>query len=213
MLTGHKCSRGGEVKWEVRASRFSFIFASTLDVLKIAMNDFVFTQEGVSIAGEDDISVLTKLLNGAYRGDASRQGWTTEAGLIAGETRTVEEEVRQLILQPDSVFLKYTAGEMLGCVNLQQHGERLYLGMLSVRPDQQNAGIGKKLLQASDEYARSLGCRSVYMTVISARIELIAWYERHGFKDTGVRKPFIEDAVSGRHLQPLEFAVLEKVLD
>ncbi len=177
------------------------------------MNDFVFTQEEISFAVEADIHLLTKLLNNAYRGDVSRQGWTTEAELIGGETRTVEEEVRQLILQPDSVFLKYTAGNMLGCVNLQQQGDRLYLGMLSVRPDQQNAGIGKKLLQASDEYARSLGCRSVYMTVISARKELIAWYVRHGFEDTGIRKPFIEDAVSGRHLQPLEFAVLEKVLD
>jgi ribosomal protein S18 acetylase RimI-like enzyme len=177
------------------------------------MNDFVFTQEGVSLAGEEDITALTKLLNSAYRGDASRQGWTTEAELIGGETRTVEEEVRQLILQPDSVFLKYPGGEMLGCVNLRQQGDRLYLGMLSVRPDQQNAGIGKILLQAADDYARSLGCRSVYMTVISARKELIAWYVRHGFKDTGIRKPFIEDAVSGRHLQPLEFAVLEKVLN
>jgi ribosomal protein S18 acetylase RimI-like enzyme len=50
------------------------------------------------------------------------------------------------------------------------------------------------------------------MTVISVRTELIAWYKRHGYQETGEIQPFIEDAISGKHLQPLEFLFLEKRL-
>jgi hypothetical protein len=48
------------------------------------------------------------------------------------------------------------------------------------------------------------------MQVISVREELIHWYVRHGYQDTGERKPFFEDGLTGKHLQPLEFMVLEK---
>jgi ribosomal protein S18 acetylase RimI-like enzyme len=95
-------------------------------------------------------------------------------------------------------------------VNLQQQGDKIYFGMFSVSPTLQGVGIGKKLLYASEEYAKQLGCNSIYMSVISVRSELINWYQRHGYKDTAERKPFIEDSVSGKHLQQLEFMTLEK---
>ena len=76
----------------------------------------------------------------------------------------------------------------------------------------QKAGIGKQLLAAADEYALQQNCSSIYMTVITQRTELINWYNRHGYSDTGERKPFIEDDETGKHLQKLEFMVLEKNL-
>jgi len=100
----------------------------------------------------------------------------------------------------------------MGCVNLQQHDDKVYLGMLSVSPQLQGAGIGKKLLKAAEEYTLQVNGKAVYMTVISVRTELINWYERYGYKDTGERKPFTEDGVSGTHLQPLEFMVMEKLI-
>lgn len=172
----------------------------------------VFSDLHISIAKLKDATVITQLLNSAYRGESSQQGWTTESHLIGGEVRTIPKEVEELITQPDSVFLKYTTEEIIGCVNLQKHEDKIYLGMLSVKPGLQGGGIGKKLLSAADEYAKQLGCIAVYMTVISVRTELIDWYLRHGFIDTNIRKPFEEDGVSGNHLQKLEFAVLEKKL-
>ena len=115
-------------------------------------------------------------------------------------------------MQPGSVFLKYTNAEqqITGCVNLQQHDQKIYLGMFSVLPHLQGAGIGKQLLQAAEEYALHKKCIAIYMSVISLRTELINWYLRHGYRDTGKRIPFVEDNVTGRHLQSLEFMVLEK---
>ena len=111
------------------------------------------------------------------------------------------------------MFLKYTnEQQIVGCVNLQQNDSKLYLGMFSVVPKLQGSGIGKRLLQAAEEYARLVHSKTIYMSVISARSELIAWYERHGYKATGERKFFNEDTLTGKHLQPLEFITLEKEL-
>src|SRR4051812_3605004 len=103
-----------------------------------------FSNHNISIATVADIPALNHLLNSAYRGETSKQGWTTEAHLIAGETRTDEANLKQIMEQEGSVFLKYTTGEqqIIGCVNLQQNGNKLYLGMLSVEPQLQGGGTG-----------------------------------------------------------------------
>ncbi len=173
-----------------------------------------FTIPEICIATENDIPALTQLMNSAYRGESSKKGWTTEANLIAGEVRTDENNLRDVVRKPGSVILKYTndKNQLTGCVNLQKHGDRLYLGMFSVSPEEQGGGIGKKILMAAEQHAMNEGCRSIYMQVISLRDELIKWYERHGYKDTGERRPFPEDGLTGKHLKPLEFMVLEKFL-
>jgi ribosomal protein S18 acetylase RimI-like enzyme len=173
-----------------------------------------FSNPSVSIATSMDIAAITALLNSAYRGESSKQGWTHEEHLIVGEVRTNEETLLQLIQQENCILLKYINEEqqIIGCVNLQQHADRVYLGMLSVSPKLQGGGIGKQLLKTAEEYAQQLQCRSIYMTVISVRLELIDWYKRHGYCDTGERIPFKEDSLTGKHLQPLEFMVLEKMV-
>ena len=175
---------------------------------------YSFSNPLITIAGIAEIPAITSLLNNAYRGENSKQGWTTEADLIAGDVRTDKKNIQEVMQQTGSVFLKFTDDEqqITGCVNLQQHGDRIYLGMFSVAPQLQGAGIGKQLLKAVEEYAFHLQCSSIYMTVISVRTELINWYKRHGYIDTGERKPFTEDILTGKHLQPMEFMVLEKSL-
>lgn len=173
-----------------------------------------FTDPHISLAGAADIPAIKDLLNNTYRGDASRQGWTTEADLISGDVRADEQTLQQVIDKNGSVMLKYLdhAGQIIGCVNLQQHNSRIYLGMFSVSPRLQGGGIGKQLLTASEEYAKGQHCSSIYMKVISVRTELINWYKRHGYVDTGLRESFEEDGLTGKHLQKLEFMILEKEL-
>ncbi len=173
---------------------------------------FSFSNPHISIAKPVDIKAITLLLNSAYRGEGSKQGWTTEAHLIAGDTRTDENQLLQLMQSPNCVFLVFTneQKEITGCVNLQHFHNKIYLGMFSVAPKSQGFGIGKQLLKAAEEYARHLQCAAIFMTVISAREELIEWYKRHDYKDTGERRHFEEDDLTGKHLQPLEFMVLEK---
>jgi len=98
-------------------------------------------------------------------------------------------------------------------VELRKEKDKLYLGILSVAPNTQGTGIGKKLLIAGEEHAKSLGINTMIMTVISVRKELIDWYVRHGYQLTGERKPFVvPDTRWGIPKKQLEFVVLEKKL-
>lgn len=168
----------------------------------------------ISKATHMDAAALATLINSAYRGEGSKRGWTTEAGLLEG-IRTDEESITELIAKPKAVMLKYenATAELTGCVYLEMQDQNLYLGMLTVAPQLQNSGIGKQLLAAAEVHAREQNCTSVVMSVISVRTELIRWYERHGYVKTGAAKPFpATDPRFGIPKQPLEFLILEKAL-
>jgi ribosomal protein S18 acetylase RimI-like enzyme len=169
----------------------------------------------ITKATHADIPALEALVNSAYRGEASKQGWTTEADLLEGEQRTDAAELAILMGSPQAVILtcKTDGGQLMGCVYLREEPEGLYLGMLSVSPKSQGGGIGKKLVAAAEAHARQQGCAAVFMTVISVRHELIAWYRRLGYALTGQTKPFpLGDGRFGVPTQALEFLVLRKGL-
>jgi ribosomal protein S18 acetylase RimI-like enzyme len=165
-------------------------------------------------ADVSDIPDILVLVNSAYRGEASKKGWTTEADLLDG-IRIDDRSLREILIKQDATLLKYISqsDEIEGCVYLEKYDEDLYLGMLSVSPFKQSKGIGKQLLEASEEYARQEGLKAVVMTVISVRTELIAWYERMGYKQTGELKPFPNDTRFGIPKQPLQFIVMKKLLE
>lgn len=166
----------------------------------------------IAAASLNDIPELLPLVNSAYRGEASRKGWTTEADLLAGELRTDAADLSRLLQNQDAVILlcRDAAGQLLGCVYLDKRGERLYLGMLSVWPELQAGGIGRRLLEAAEEHAATRHCKSIYMRVLSGRHELIAWYERRGYRLTGERQPYDAPEQFGTPLKDLEFVVMEK---
>jgi ribosomal protein S18 acetylase RimI-like enzyme len=163
-------------------------------------------------ATPSDIPALEKLLNSAYRGEDSKQGWTTEADLLEGDLRTDAATLQQLIQTPDAIFLKYINEEnkIEGCVFLHKKENKLYLGMLSVSPLVQAKGIGKKLMAAAEDYAKDQQCSSIFMKVISARAELIAWYDRKGYRKTGETEAFPTDNRFGIPTLQLEFILMEK---
>ncbi len=159
----------------------------------------------------EDVFLLNTLINSAYRGESSKKGWTTEANILKG-LRTTEQELTETIQNTKNTILKFTDNnQIIGCVLLVEKEQELYLGMLTVSPELQNSGVGKKLLQQAEIHALELGLPKIIMTVISVRDELIAWYKRNGYVDTGSREPF---PVSDVHIPitevPLEFIVLEK---
>lgn len=174
---------------------------------------FYLSAMNIRIATPADVSALNDLVNGAYRGESSKKGWTTEADLLGG-IRTSEGSLLKMINRDEAVILlAEESGELKGCVYLEQQADALYLGMLTVKPELQGQGLGAKLMHASEERAKMLGCKRLIMTVITARDELIAYYKRKGFSDSGLRKEFpSNDPSFGLPKQPLEFMVMEKSL-
>lgn len=142
-----------------------------------------------------DIPALHALIESAYRGDSAKQGWTHEADLLGGQ-RTDREALADIIADPkQALLLNQQDGAVIGCVLVKdlgmQDGVRTaYLGMLTVRPDLQAAGLGRALLTAAEAHARGFGAEIMEMTVIKSRTELIGWYERRGYARTGREEPF-----------------------
>ncbi|WP_327347667.1 GNAT family N-acetyltransferase [Streptomyces europaeiscabiei] len=142
-------------------------------------------------ATDADVDALVALIESAYRGDSSRAGWTTEADILEGQ-RTDPEGVRQVIKSPDSRLLTVERdGVILACCQLEDRGDHAYFGMFAVSPALQGGGLGKVIITEAERIVREVwGAKEMHMTVISVRNDLIAWYERRGYRRTGRMTPF-----------------------
>ncbi|MCE7031835.1 GNAT family N-acetyltransferase [Lysobacter sp. GX 14042] len=162
-----------------------------------------------------DIPALLALVTSAYRGEDSRAGWTTEADLLEGN-RIVPEVLRADITRARSrILLAERNGEALGCAHVAEEDGSGYFGMFAVSPRAQRAGIGDAILAEAERVARvDWRLPLMRMTVIDLRTELIAWYQRRGYRRTGEIRPFpATDPRFGVPLRDdLRFEVLEKPL-
>ncbi|HET8938049.1 MAG TPA: GNAT family N-acetyltransferase [Polyangiales bacterium] len=139
-----------------------------------------------------DVERLLTYVHSAYRGEVSRKGWTTEADLLDGQ-RTDVRELKELVSGDGAqMWLLERGPELLGTIVLKREPEGVvHLGMIAVAPEQQGKGAGRVLLEQAEQVVReqAWGTR-LEMTVIGQRAELIAWYERRGFRVTGEQRPF-----------------------
>lgn len=168
------------------------------------------------VAETADVDAIVALVESAYRGEASKQGWTTEADMLDGQ-RTDAVGVGSLLTKQDSRVLlaESTDGSLLACAHVEKLGDAGYFGMFSVRPTLQGGGVGRAMLAEGERVARDeWQCKEMQMTVISIRDELVAWYERRGYRRSGVFKPFpYGDARFGiPKRDDLRFEVLSKPL-
>lgn len=168
------------------------------------------------LATLEDAARIQPLVHRAYRGEAARKGWTHEADLLDGNRIDVES-VAAIVADPaQAVVLAERDGAPVGCVQVTAKADAAgYLGMLSVEPELQGAGLGRRLVREAERVAVDrFGARRMEMTVIVQRTELIDWYERLGYVRTGETRPF--PATDPRFGLPkrddLAFVVLERPL-
>lgn len=158
-----------------------------------------------------DLADLVVFVNRAYRGESAKQGWTHEADLIDG-TRVDESLLAETIETPGvAIVMALENATLVGCYQFENQAEGCaYVGMVTVEPAKQNSGLGKLLLADAEAHAQEQGCQKLKLSVIEDRKELIAYYERRGFKLTGTKLPFHEG--DSRHGFPRKtLALLEMV--
>jgi ribosomal protein S18 acetylase RimI-like enzyme len=167
-------------------------------------------------ARPSDLTALLGLVQAAYRGEESREGWTTEADLIGGQ-RTDAEEILGIIGGPTSrMLVAESGGELVGCCQLQVGEDgTAYLGMFSVRPRRQGSGLGRAIMAEAERIAADeWSAARMRMLVLRQRDELISWYERLGYRRTGRTTPFPygEARFGLPKIDDLEFVELAKSL-
>lgn len=139
----------------------------------------------------EDVPELSRIIEAAYRGTG---GWTSEVHLVSGN-RISQQEIHDLIADPEVSLLAATDddGTLLGCCYSAAHGADAEFGLFAVDPAVQATGCGKALLAAQVEVQRRRGARNLFIYVLQGRPELVAWYRRRGFVDTGETTDFPSD--------------------
>jgi ribosomal protein S18 acetylase RimI-like enzyme len=166
-----------------------------------------------------DVRELEPLIRFAYRGGKEKVSWTNEHKLVKGP-RISEDELKEIIASSDKTILvaEEKAGNrsnLLGCILVEKQDDEAYIGMLAVDPDRQSAGVGKLLLQSAEMHATGIfDCETAKMWILAGRDELLAWYKRMGYEETGETEPFLppESGVTAL-VEGLHFQVIKKELD
>ncbi len=170
----------------------------------------------LEIATAADLPALHALIESAYRGESARRGWSHEADLLDGQRTDLAALLATITDAAQHLLVFRDHEELRACVALTDKGSGLaYLGMLTVDPGRQSAGLGKLILAAAEDHAADrFAAARIEMTVIAQRDELVAWYERRGYALTGERRPFpAHDPRFGLpRRDDLEFVVLDKRL-
>jgi len=168
------------------------LHASARGQRRVAARDNGHMALAFRIAQESDAPGVVALVESAYRGEASRAGWTTEADLLDGQ-RTDAEAILEIVRAENGVLLiAEDEGRLVGCCHVEQRAEDVaYFGMFSIQPGQQGQGLGRLVLAHAEQLAReNWSSRTMVMTVLMQRGDLISWYERRGYLRTGKTSPF-----------------------
>lgn len=164
------------------------------------MNETITTAK----ACEEDVQGLVEVVQLAYRGGLAKVGWKNEHDLVTGP-RIDQTKMRALLANQGAAVIKVMTGsdgQLAGCVLAEKHGDSVHIGMLAVHPDFQNMKLGKVLIEAAEQYGREhFGAKTGKMFVLSQRAELLAWYSRLGYQQTGATVPFPAEEEGSRPVQ------------
>ncbi len=150
-------------------------------------------------AEERDLPAIMSLVNEAF---APETFFIRGDRLDTEKTRGYFDRGRFLLAEED--------GAPVACVYVELHGDRAYLGLLSVDPARQKGGIGRRLVAATEEFAREMGARHMDLTVVNLRTELPPLYQKLGYSVVGT-EPIREEMVPRLKL-PCHFIRMSKPL-
>jgi predicted N-acetyltransferase YhbS len=153
----------------------------------------------IRFAEESDLPALTALINHAFKVEAF---FIVRDRLIPEEALEYFRKGRFLLAEEDGV--------LTGVVYVELRGERSYLGLLSVNPELQKTGLGRRLMAAAEEFAREMGSHHMDLTVVNLRTELPPFYRKLGYTENGTAP--IRPEMVPRVTQPCHFIRMTKPL-
>ncbi len=111
-------------------------------------------------------------MNSAYRSDLGKS-WTNEAKIVAGP-RIDAAQLPAGLNEPNfELWVLEDNRQILGCIGLSFNQNYAEIGSYCVDPNQQNLGLGKKLLAFAEDYVKGSHAliRYLEMFVLNVRTE------------------------------------------
>jgi predicted N-acetyltransferase YhbS len=99
-------------------------------------------------------------------------------------------------------------GNIVGMLLQEYDHDVMHFGPLAVLPEWCGRGVGRALIYKAMEMARSKGARTVEISVINLRDELVPFYERMGFVKCGEAPYPLPERLS----RPCHFVLYKKDL-
>ena len=149
-------------------------------------------------ASDGDAEAIAALVNVAFKVER----------FFIDRDRIDSAKVRSM-LRTGKYLLAEDGWTLIACVYVELRGERGYFGLLAVDPARQREGLGRRMVDAAEEFARAAGCAFMDLRIVNLRTELPPFYRRLGYVETGT-SPFAADAEPSR---PCHFIDMSKGLD
>jgi len=132
---------------------------------------------GIRIASRADMPAMISMVNTAFVVEDFIEG-----------TRTDELRMSALMKKREFLVAQDGTANFVGSVYVEISGERGYLGMLAVDPKQQGSGVGRRLVQAAEDYCRERGCSYMSLNILSLRTPVLSFYRKLGYSETGTEE-------------------------
>lgn len=129
------------------------------------------------VANQADADAIASIANAAFAVETFLEGMRTDASRVV-------EMMRQ------GIFLACTGndGQIRASVYTEVRAAHGYFAMLAVDPLYQGKGLGARMVRAAEEHCRERGCTVMDITVVSLRPELLPFYHRLGYQETGTEE-------------------------
>lgn len=156
------------------------------------------------------LNEIVDLVNAAYRGTGGEKRWTTEAHLVQGDRLAIEDLEREIATGSTEFYLSFIEEKLVGCIGLKHFGQITEFGTFAVDPNLHGYGYGKELLNFAETVART-NSKTFQVTVVSQNRDLLQFYLRRGYQETGDRLAYPEDQNVGKPRVPdIDLSVLKK---
>jgi ribosomal protein S18 acetylase RimI-like enzyme len=186
----------------VRASGRDAVLKAAVETMEI---------DTFRIARPDDAEAIAQLVNQAFRPRTGAEGWTHEAHLVAGDRIDPAQVLRALVADDTALLLGMAGDAIVACVQVELTGNSARIGMLAVAPDRQGGGLGKAMLAQAEAHAvQRWQVEKFVMRVLSARVELLAFYLRRGYRRSGEVSDYPVSAAGVPLQAELKIETLEK---
>ena len=126
-------------------------------------------------ATDVDVDEVRRVVSAAY------EPWVAVVGVrpmpMDADYAASVDEGKTLVAEDD--------GRVAAVLVLEDHDDHLLLENVAVDPAAQGRGLGGRLLAHAEELARGRGAQEVRLYTHVLMASNIAWYERHGYVETG----------------------------